>query len=191
MIGKELENHLDNLEVALSKLMKSHKDYKDRNKRQPKKGITLTQHSLNITVIIAIIIAMTCGIGALFLDEKVYLLYIASIQVILAICLYMFLVKKFGNEAQQEVEKKGESKVELTNYELDQIRFESLQEIAGSPVPSNLKTPTVVKKMKQLVFNGTCYSLGDCIAYLNKEYLKKEHREELEHIKYLQTISYH
>ncbi|MCM3653568.1 hypothetical protein [Metabacillus litoralis] len=106
MIGKELENHLDNLEVALSKLMKSHKDYKDRNKRQPKKGITLTQHSLNITVIIAIIIAMTCGIGALFLDEKVYLLYIASIQVILAICLYMFLVKKLVMKHNRKWRKK-------------------------------------------------------------------------------------
>jgi hypothetical protein len=191
MVGKELENHLDSLEAALSKLTKSHKDYKTRNRRQPQKGLTLTQHSLNVIAIIAIIIAITCGLGALFLDEKVYLFYIACIQVILAICLYMFLVKKIGNEAQQEVEKKGESKVELTNYELDQIRFESLQEIAGSPVPSNLITPTTVKRMKQLVFNGTCYSLDDCIAYLNKEYLKIEHREELEQIKYLQTISYH
>ncbi|MBM7606379.1 hypothetical protein JOC75_004427 [Metabacillus crassostreae] len=191
MIGRELEDHLETLEVTLTELNKSYNDFRVQNIRKSQRNPSLILHLLYVTILTIIIVGLTYALGSLFLDEKVYLFYIASIQVLLSILLYIILVNKM---AKGFIDKEHDSKVprvKLSNYELDQLRFQSLQDLARSPIPSNFIAPSIVKEMKKLVSNGTCHSIEDCIKYIEKKPTSNKQTEELELIKYLQTISYH
>ncbi|MGM0876414.1 MAG: hypothetical protein ACQEWV_17000 [Bacillota bacterium] len=188
MVGQELTQHLQHIEERLAKLMKSYQDYQSRDGQKQQHTISLSRHILNIAAIIIIIIAGTYAIGSFILDAIEYIVYIEIIQALLSIGFYLFFAKKVTKESLKN--QKSQS-VKMTIYELDQLRFEMLQELATSPIPQNYITPTAIKKMHQLVKSSMCNTIAECTAQFNIETNKEMHEEELELIKKLQMISYH
>lgn len=111
---------------------------------------------------------------------------------VLAIGVYIIVMKKIIKVDHKQHEKSEvKDKSSLSIYELDQLRFNILQDLAKSPIPPTYMTPISIKKMLQLVESGICISLDECLANIEKGTKESKHIEELKIMKHLQMISYH
>jgi hypothetical protein len=191
MVGQELTKHLQHIEEQLAKLIISYQDYQFRNKQKEQQNIPLSRHILYAIAIIIIIITATYAIASIILDARVNILYIAAVQTILSISLYMYFAKKMTKDTMTEQKTQIKINSNMSIYELDKLRFEILQELATSPIPQNYMTPTAIKKMHQFVKSGICFTIEECVALFEKEAKKQKHKDELELIQHLQTISFH
>ncbi|KKI89254.1 hypothetical protein WQ54_27235 [Bacillus sp. SA1-12] len=190
MVGYELTMHLQQIDNQLTKLMKSYQDYQSMNKQQVP-TISFIRHFLNAAGITFIIIAVTYAISLFFENAKAFIPYIALGQSILAISIYIIFAVKLQEGQANRSELWHQSQTANSIYELDQQRFEILQELAASSIPQNYVTPTAIKRMSQLVKSGKCMTIDECLARLSQETGSQKHKEEVNLIQYLQTISYH
>ena len=191
MVGQELTQHLQHIEEQLDKLMKSYQDYRSKTNQKEQHNIPLSHHLLYVASLICIIIVATYTISSFIVEVRQYIVYIAIIQTFLSIGLYIFFVKQMTKDARKGQKPQAKVHSTMSIYELDQLRFEILQTLATSSIPQNYITPTMIKKMHQLVKSGMCLTIDECIARFNQESNKKKHEEELAFIQYLRTISYH
>lgn len=190
MKGPELSQYLQHIEEQLAKLLKSYQDYRDRIDKKQQHNIPFTRHVLYVLAIVIISIAATYLISSFIVNSNGIIGYIAAIQAPLSIGLYIIVVK---------IVKKGIAKEDGTDpkvnkasiYELDQLRFEILQELATSPIPHNYITPTAIKKMNNFLKKGMCNSIEGCTTQFDRDTNKGKHNEQLKTIQYLHTISYY
>lgn len=187
---QELLQHLEHLENQLSKLLISYRDYQLRGKQKKQKLIPVIQHILILLAILIIVIVVTYAVSSI-LHAGEYFLYIGIAQSVLAIGLYQYLMKRIMKDRVLSADQQTTGNDNVSLYELDQQRFEVLQEIATSPVPPHYMTPKAIKVMNQLVQKGFCHTLEECIITLDIEGKKHRYEEEINLINQLQTISYH
>ncbi|WP_226670849.1 hypothetical protein [Metabacillus litoralis] len=193
MVGQELTQHLQHMQKLLSTLMVSYQDYQSREKPVEKQQITLAKHMIYVLMIIVIIIFSTYMFSAFIIEARKFIHYIAVVQIILSIGLYIFFVKNLDKNSPSKktnVQQEKENN-QVPIFELDQLRFRILQELASSPIPQNYITPTIITKMLQLVESGMCITVDECLSHVKKEMTNKNHLAELEIIQYLQIHSYH
>jgi Ca2+/Na+ antiporter len=187
-----LIKHLQHLEEQLAKLLNSYQVYKSRDIQKGQMYVmSISRHILIVAAIIFIIITATYAISSFMIEAKEYIAYIAAIQALLTMGLYLFFAKKMTKESQRKQQLQSNANSDKSLYELDKLRFDILQELATSPIPQNYITPTAIKMMQQLVTSGMCKSIDECIAHLNIEMNNQKHEEEKKLIHYLQVISYH
>lgn len=192
MIGQELTSHLQYIQKLLSTLMNSYEDYQSRKSQEKEPPIPLARHILFILGIVAIIITATLTISSFIKVARPLLLTITIGQMILAISVYTIVIKKDMKDREKKDNKSVlNPKSSMSIYELDQLRFNILQNLAKSPIPPTHLTPTSVNRMLQLVESGMCISLEESLRAFDKEVNKQKHNEELELMKHLQMISYH
>jgi Ca2+/Na+ antiporter len=192
MVGQELIKHLQHLEEQLAKLLNSYQDYKSRDIQKGQMyAMSISSHILIVAVIIFIIITATYAISSFIVEAKEYIAYIAAIQALLTMGLYLFFTKKMTKESQRKQKPHSIANSNKSLYELDKLRFDILQELATSPIPQNYITPTAIKMMQQLIKSGMYQTIDECIAHLNHEMNNQKHEEEKKLIHYLQVISYH
>ncbi|MBU7594533.1 hypothetical protein [Metabacillus halosaccharovorans] len=192
MTGTELTNHLQYVQKLLLTLMNSYEEFQSRKTQLKKLSIPLKQHIIYIIVILAAILIATLTISTFLKVERSVLFLITSIQMVLAISVYVFVMKRMTQrDSTQEEKKKQKAISSMSFYELDQLRFKILQDLAKSPIPPTHMTPSSIEKMLKLVESGKCISLEECLTSLNKEAKNQKHMEELEIMKHLQMISYH
>ncbi|WP_394186949.1 hypothetical protein [Metabacillus halosaccharovorans] len=192
MIGQELTNHLQLVQKLLLTLMNSYEDYQSRKTHLKEPSIPLRQHVVYIIGILTAILIATLTISTFIKVERSVLFSITVIQMVLAISVYMLVMKKMTQtDPTQEEKQEPKAKSAMSIYELDQLRFKILQDLAKSPIPPSHMTPSSIGKMLKLVESGMCISLEECLISLNKETNKQKHMEELEIMKHLQMISYH
>ncbi|WP_175640258.1 hypothetical protein [Metabacillus schmidteae] len=192
MIGQELTSHLQHVQKLLATLMSGYEDYQSRKSHVIEPSIPLKQHLLYITGIITAILIVTLSLSAFLNAAKLIVFSIAVGQMVLAIGVYILVMRKIIKDHHK---RQGKSQVKFKSpmsiYELDQLRFKILQDLAKSPIPPAHITPTSVKKMLMLVESGMCISLDECLANIEKSTSEPKHIEELEIIEHLQMISYH
>lgn len=192
MKGQELTNHLQYVQKLLLTLMNIYEDFQSRKTQLKKLPIPLKQHVIYIIVILAAILIATLTISTFLKVERSVLFLITSIQMVLAISVYVFVMKRMMLRDSTREEKKEQKAISsMSFYELDQLRFKILQDLAKSAIPPTHMTPSSIEKMLKLVESGKCISLEECLTSLNKETNKQKHMEELEIMKHLQMISYH
>ncbi|MCM3443797.1 hypothetical protein [Metabacillus halosaccharovorans] len=192
MTGQELKNHLQYVQKLLLTLMNSYEEFQSRKTQLKKLSIPLKQHIIYLIGILAAILIATLTISSFLKVERSVLFLITSIQMVLAIGVYVFAMKRMSQrDSTQEEKKKQKAISSMSFYELDQLRFKILQDLAKSPIPPTYMTPSSIEKMLKLVESGKCISLEECLTSLNKETNKQKHMEELEIMKHLQMISYH
>lgn len=191
MIGQELTAHLQYLQKLLSTLMNSYEEYQSRKGQEKELPIPLARHVLYISGIVAIIITATLTISFFIKVVWPLLLTITIGQMILAICLYIIVMKIDMKDRKKKNNSMPKPKSSMSVYELDQLRFTILQNLAKSPIPPTHLTPTAINKMLQLVESGKCISLEESLNAFDKEVNNQKHKKELEMMKHLQTISYH
>ena len=192
MISQELTEHLQLIQKLLSTLMISYEDFQLRKNRDKELRISLKQHVIYMLCILTAIFIATLTISACFKEAKPFLFPITICQMVLAIVVYVLIMRTFIKNNRMQEDKSGQqNKSAMSIYELDQLRFKILQNLANSPIPPAYMTPTSIKKMLNLVESGVCNSLEECLNTLDKETNKKKHFEELEMMKHLQMISYH
>ncbi|PMC36590.1 hypothetical protein CJ195_14235 [Bacillus sp. UMB0899] len=192
MIGQELTSHLQHVQKLLATLMSGYEDYQSRKSHVIEPSIPLKQHLLYITGIITAILIVTLSLSAFLNAAKLIVFSIAVGQMVLAIGVYILVMRKIIKDHHK---RQGKSQVKFKSpmsiYELDQLRFKILQDLAKSPIPPAHITPTSVKKMLMLVESGMCISLDECLANIEKSTSEPKHIEELEIIEHLQMISFH
>lgn len=192
MVGQELTQHLQHMQKLLSTLMNSYKDYQSREKPVERQDISLSKHMIYVLAIIVIVIFSTYTVSAFIIEARKFIHYIAVVQILLSVGLYTVFVKKIDNSTSKETKPQQEKKdSEIPIFELDQLRFRILQELAASPIPQNYISPFMISKMLQLVESGMCITIDECIANVKLEMNNKKHVEEIEIIQYLQIHSYH
>lgn len=192
MTGQELTNHLQYVQKLLLTLMNSYEEFQSRKTQLKEPFIPLKQHVIYILGILTAILIATLTISTFIVVERTVLFSITFVQMTLAISLYMLVIKKMTqtNLAQEEMQE-PKAKSSMSIYELDQLRFKILQNLAKSPIPPPFMTPSSIGNMLKLVESGKCNSLEECLTSLNKETNKQKHMEELEIMKHLQINSYH
>ncbi|MCV9884763.1 hypothetical protein [Metabacillus halosaccharovorans] len=192
MKGQELTNHLQYVQKLLLTLMNSYEEFQSRKTQLKKLSIPLKQHVIYIIVILTAILIATLTISSFLKVERSVLFLIISIQMVLAISVYVVVMKGMTLRVPTQEEKKEQKAISsMSFYELDQLRFKILQDLAKSPIPPTHMTRSSIEKMLKLVESGKCVSLEECLTSLNKEAKKQKHMEELEIMKHLQMISYH
>lgn len=192
MKGQELTNHLQYVQKLLLTLMNSYEEFQSRKTQLKKLSIPLKQHVIYIIVILTAILIATLTISSFLKVERSVLFLIISIQMVLAISVYVVVMKGMTlRDPTQEERKEQKAISSMSFYELDQLRFKILQDLAKSPIPPTHMTRSSIEKMLKLVESGKCVSLEECLTSLNKEAKKQKHMEELEIMKHLQMISYH
>jgi len=190
--GQELTNHLQYVQKLLLTLMNSYEEFQSRKTQLKKLSIPLKQHVIYIIVILTAILIATLTISSFLKVERSVLFLIISIQMVLAISVYVVVMKGMTlRDPTQEERKEQKAISSMSFYELDQLRFKILQDLAKSPIPPTHMTRSSIEKMLKLVESGKCVSLEECLTSLNKEAKKQKHMEELEIMKHLQMISYH
>jgi len=192
MKGQELTNHLQYVQKLLLTLMNSYEDFQSRKIQLKEPSIPFKQHVIHIIGILTTILIATLTISTFIKVERSVLFLITIIQMVLAVSVYMFVMKRMTQTDPAPKEKQElKAKSSMSIYELDQLRFKILQDLAKSPIPPSYMTPSSIGKMLKLVESGMCISLEECLKSLNKETTKQKHMEELEIMKHLQMISYH
>lgn len=192
MTGQELTNHLQYVQKLLLTLMNSYEDFQSRKTQLKEPSIPFKQHVIYIIGILAAILIATLTISTFIKVERSVLFLITIIQMVLAIGVYVFVMKRVTQTEPSKGEKQEpKAKSSMSIYELDQLRFKILQDLAKSPIPPTYMTPSSIGKMLKLVESGMCISLEECLNSLNKETNNPKHMEELEIMKHLQMISYH
>lgn len=192
MTGRELTNHLQYVQKLLLTLMNSYDDFQSRKTQLKEPSIPLIQHVIYIIGILTAIFIATLTISTFIKVERSVLFLITLIQMVLAISVYMLVMKRMmQTEPTKEKKKESKEKSSMSIYELDQLRFKILQDLAKSPIPPTHMTPSSIGKMLKLVESGMCISLEECLTSINKETNTQKHKEELELLKHLQTISYY
>ncbi len=192
MIGQELTAHLQHVQKLLSTLMSSYEDYQSWKSQVREPPIPLKQHFFYMFGILTAILVVTLSLSTFLHVTKIIVLFITIGQMVLAIGIYIIVVKKMLKDIhKQQEQSKVKAKSSMSIYELDQLRFKILQDLAKSPIPPKHITPTTVKKMLQLVESGMCISLEECLAYIEKGTNEPKHIQELKIMEHLQMISYH
>lgn len=188
MEAQQLKDHLEQLHKQLITLLKSYDAFKVKTRRKEKELMVFLRHFINLIIIILIIVSMTYMISVLLVDAREFVIYIASFQIVLASILYIFFMLKIKRDMKKE---QIEELIHLSVFELDQMRFQILQNLASSPISQNYITPTSIKIMIQLIESGRCSTIEECIRGFEKVKNKEKHEEELKLIGYLQTTSFH
>jgi len=192
MTGQELTKHLQYVQKLLLTLMNSYEDFQSRKPQLKEPSIPFKQHVIHIIGILAAILIATLTISTFIKVERSVLFLITIIQMVLAIGVYVFVMKRVTQTEPTKGERQEpKAKSSMSIYELDQLRFKILQDLAKSPIPPTHMTPSSIGKMLKLVESGMCISLEECLNSLNKETNNPKHMEELEIMKHLQMISYH
>lgn len=192
MGGQELKNHLQYVQKLLLTLMSSYEDYQSRKTQRKEPSISLKQHAIYILGILITILIVTLTTSTFMKVERSILFSITIVQMVLAISVYVIVMKRMEKNDHKQGEKpEPQTKSSMSIYELDQLRFKILQYLAKSPIPPTHITPSSIGKMLKLVESGMCISLEECLISLDKETNKQKHMEELEIMKHLQMISYH
>jgi|GEM_PF-6963611 len=191
MIERELTAHLKYVHKLLSTLMNSYEDYQSKKRQEKEQTIPLIWHFIYIVGIVAVILIATLTISFFIQVTKSVLLSITIGQIFLAIGVYAIVMRIFMKDRAKEGKSEPKAKSTMSIYELDQLRFKILQDLAKSPIPPTYLTPTAIDNMLNLVESGMCMTLEECMTTFNKEVNNQKHIKELETIKHLQMISYH
>lgn len=192
MIGQELTAHLQHVQKLLATLMSSYEDYQSRKSQIREPSIPMKQHIIYMTGILTAILIVTLSLSVFLNVAKSIAFSITIGQMVLAIGVYIIVMKKIIKvDHKQHDKSEVKAKTSLSIYELDQLRFNILQDLAKSPIPPTHMTTTSIKKMLQLVESGICISLDECLATIEKGTKEPKHIEELKIMKHLQMISYH